>query len=120
MGELLNSLTRLYPNMQMVIGRVTYSAGVPSLASLSGDDDGDQDQVTIADTAAGGATISVANFKGPAGVCLGFGNSDTSGINLTTSIGTYSGDTASVAFAGINVGTQVATDANFKFLIVAF
>jgi hypothetical protein len=117
MQELLNSLTRLMPRLGYVLGRVTYSGGTPSITS-SGNALSDQTQVTVADTATGIATISVANFGDGFDTVLGFGTATVQDTLVATSVGTFSGTTASVIFNVTTAGTLA--DANFNFLIVGF
>ncbi len=117
-GELLNSLTELLPGLQYQIGRVTFSGGTPSLTSLSGSPLSDQAQVTISDDATGKVTISIYNFGMGTEVVIGQGTAEVQDTLISTSVGSYSGTTASVAFNITTAGTLA--DVNFNYVIVGF
>ena len=117
-NELLNSLTGLLPNLQYAAGRVTFSGGTPSLAAKSGNPLSDQLQVTITDDATGKVTISVANFGDPSQTVVGMGTAEVQDTVLATSVGSWSGNTASVAYNITTAGTLA--DVDFNYLIVGF
>lgn len=119
MGIQNNSFTRFYPNAGLVMGVCTMVGGTPALSKLSGNAIDDA-QVSVVDTGTGLATISVTNFKGPQGFCLAQGNAiGPSGTIVSCSIGTYSANTATVAF-GISTDAAVLADLDFQFQIWAF
>lgn len=118
MTDLANSFTGFYPSALYVTGRVTFSAGTPSLASLSGNTLADQPQVSIADNGTGLVTITVQNFIGQASVCMGRGAGEVQDTVVATSLGSYSGNAASVPFNVATGGTLA--DTNFNFEIWAY
>ena len=122
MSELLNSLTRLLPNTQCVIGTVAFDGGTPSLTQLSGVAESDQAQVSIVDDATGVVTISVTNFRGPSGYLIG-GSLGTTTISTfvscTTQSYTANTDTANFTFKVEN-DASTATDAGFNFFLLAY
>lgn len=115
-----NSLTSILPVTHAVQGFVTFTSGVPAVGSLSGSNAIDRDQVSVTDTATGKASIVIENFRGPQGICLGIGTPVDSGYFVATSVGTYSGNTATIVFAISATGTNVLTDTNFTFQIWAY
>ena len=114
-----NSFAQFYPVTGYISGVVTVSGGTPSVASLSGNAIG-QALVSVTDTAAGQVTVVVDNFKGPQGIALGRGTTSQFAI-LACSTGTYSGNTASFAFATFDPLTSALADnISFNFELWAY
>lgn len=102
----------------VVMGRVTFSAGTPSLAALSGNVNLEAD-VTIADDGTGLVTITVNPFLGPQGVAVGFGTSNTRSRMVSAAAGTYTGNSLAMQFA-VDADDGTDTDGNFNFQIWAY
>ncbi len=124
MSDLQNSWTRLYPGLDAVFGRIVQSGTgtTVALGSLSGDTIVDQPNVSLVQNSAGNYTVTVQNFLGPNGVCLGAAWISTTGTGTFTVYagpGTYSGNAASLTFYTFNA-SAVATDCTMNFQLLAY
>lgn len=118
--EALNSLTRLVPTVQEVVGTVLYTSTTPSLSQLGGFDV-DQAQVTIAISATGVCIISVTNFRGMNNYLAGFatGTTISNMVSCTAQSYTANTDTANFTFKVEDDGST-AVDQGFNFILRAF
>lgn len=116
---LLNSLTRLYPTMQMIVGSVLDTAGVPTLAQLSGWAN-DQAAVSIVDTGSGVYDIAVKTFRGDKNYLFGFATSRTIStmVSCTAKSFTANTDTANFTFK-CEDDASTATDSSFDFILIS-
>lgn len=116
-----NSFTLFYPKAGFVAGKVTVTAGTPTLSNLSSGNSNTvaAGLVTIADNGTGDFTISVKDFKGPSGYAIGTGSGKTLGTIVNPQDASYSGNTLSIEYL-VADAAGVASDTDFNFVIWAY
>lgn len=103
-------------------GRVNVSAGVPSLADLSGDEL-DQGEITIADNGVGDFTITIRNFRGPQSRANVQATPTAADVAVRVASKTYTAGTDNlvVQFVVRTIsGTPAASDTGFEFVANAW
>ena len=119
--ELLNSLAKIYPTLQVVIGTVAVTGGTPSLSQLSGEADFDQTQVSIADNGTGDFTITVSNFRGQQGYLAGLATGTTISNMVSCTAQSYTAGTDDANFTfKVEDDASAAADNGFNFILAAF
>ena len=120
--DLLNAFTRLISQCKVVVGRLDYAGGVPSIAESSGYGESDQAQFgTPTDTGTGDVIVIVKNFRGRQGKLAAFANSTTISVFVSPTAASYTADTDTANFTfKIENDASTATDAGFYFFLVAY
>ena len=119
MSELLNSFTRLYPDLQSVWGRIVQSGTgtTVALASLSGTVDFDQPQVSLVRNGTGDYTVSVANISGLVGLSSATVSTTGVGFVVAAAAVTFSSGTGSAQFLTYSTAGTAAADCTINFRI---